>query len=240
MFKATVSAIESISDDIRILRLIPDAGYDYKAGQYAELTFDGFEARPFSIANAPGADFIEFHIRGVGHGARAYAAQGLKVGDEVMVSAPMGACVYIENCAKPIMAIAGGIGLAPIKAILEEAVRHKHGAPVYLYFGGRIESDLYLHDALEALAADYGDFTIVTALSEQDDGRHRSGLIADVVLEDFKDLSPFRVYIGGPPAMIEASVPGLLGAGLDVSCIHSDTTITMARPDNGDPARVHG
>ena len=239
MIQSIVSALIPISEDIRILRLQPSVPYHYEAGQYAELTFEGFDPRPFSIANAPGATYLEFHIRGVGQGARAYAARELRVGDTVMISPSMGQCTYVAGCSKPILAIAGGIGLAPIKALLEEAIHHGHEAPIYLYFGGRIESDLYMRDDIATLGAAHHDFTLVMALSAEKNSQYRSGMIADVVLEDFDDLNPFRIYIGGPPAMIEASVPGLLAAGADLSCIHSDTTITMTRPETNS-ARERG
>jgi len=62
--QATLIDFEDMNPDLRILTLKPTKKMSYKAGQYLELSADGFSPRPYSIANAPQEDgTITLHIR---------------------------------------------------------------------------------------------------------------------------------------------------------------------------------
>ena len=84
--------------------------------------------------------------------ASAHVFEALQAGDAVRVEGPSGTAYLREHHRGPIIAVAGGSGLAPIRAIVERALNEKLPQHLYLYFGVRSERDLYLHDHFARLA----------------------------------------------------------------------------------------
>ena len=118
--RCRVAEIEAVTDDIRILRIVATdtSLFDWRAGQYASFKIDGFEARDYSIANAPGEDFIELHIRRSGAGGFSdFICDDLKQNDPIDIKGAFGGAYFRENHKGPLLAVAGGTGLAPMKAI---------------------------------------------------------------------------------------------------------------------------
>lgn len=223
----TVVAAEMVTADIRILRLSPAEPFAFRAGQYANLSFGGLPGRDFSIASRPSDPVLEFHVRDHGTGASRYAVRQLRVGERVGLRGPLGSAVLQDGHAGPILAIAGGSGLAPMKSIVEEALARGHQAPVYLYFGARGEADLYGAGHFAALAARHANFRFVPVLSEPaGPTAHRTGYVGDAVAADFPRLEGFKAYLAGPPVMVESAAARLLANGMAGVDIHGDAFYT--------------
>jgi CDP-4-dehydro-6-deoxyglucose reductase/ferredoxin-NAD(P)+ reductase (naphthalene dioxygenase ferredoxin-specific) len=123
----------------------------------------------------------------------------------------------------PIIAIAGGSGLAPMKSIIETAVHLGLTQEIRLYFGVRTERDLYLVEHFEQLAVTHGNFQFIPVLAEPAGAtRWRTGLVGDAVLADIASPAGSKAYLAGPPPMIEAAVAQLRSRGLAASDIHAD------------------
>lgn len=219
---ARVLSTKEAAPGIRILTLAPQTPFPFKAGQYARLTFDGFDERPFSIASAPHLETLEFHIKSLGHGASAYAAEKLAVGETIGLRGPFGHA-FLRPEPTPILAIGGGLGTAPLKSIIESALNLKCAKTIHLYMGGRQASDLYLENHFMDLSAENLHFHATAVLSEPS-GRdhHRTGYVGRVAAGDFTELKGFAVYLAGPPAMVADTVPLLLDKGVLRENIFSD------------------
>lgn len=227
-----VTKLDNATHDIRRLRLkILDGGpYDFSAGQYASVEFAGLPARDYSMANRPDQAELEFHIRLLPGGAvTPFVAKRLKVGDRVKVFGPHGASYLRERHSGPIVALAGGSGLAPIKSIVETALAHGAKQPIHLYFGVRDERDLYLEDHFNKLAKKHANLTFVPVLSEPaGPTERRIGFLCDVVGEDFTNLDGAKAYLAGPPVMVETSVAVLQTLGVRKQDCHADAFYTEA------------
>lgn len=227
-----VAGIADATHDIRILRLCIDAGgpFDYAAGQYAAVGFDGLPPRDFSMASPAGGRELEFHVRAVAGGTvSAYVRRALKVGDRVRVEGPHGTAYLRESHRGPILALAGGSGLAPIKAIVERALAIALPQPIHLYFGVRDERDLYLEDHFRRLAATHPNVSFVPVLSEPSaPTRRRVGFLADAVAADFRDLDGAKAYIAGPPVMVETCAAAVQRLGVRSQDCHADAFYTEA------------
>ena len=90
----------------------------------------------------------------------------LKTGDELRVEGPFGFFLLRDGHRGPIVALAGGSGLAPIRSIVGEALRRNMPQDIRLYFGARDERDLYLLDEFAALAARHSNLHFIPVLSE--------------------------------------------------------------------------
>lgn len=231
-----VTALERVTHDILRVTLAIEAGgpFGFSAGQYCRVTFDDMPTRDYSMANCPTEDArgeasLEFHIRHVPDGAvSGYAWGRLSVGDMVAVEGPYGASWLREAHRGPILALAGGSGLAPIKSIVERALARGMDQPIHLYFGVRDERDLYLMDHFQALAARHGNLRFIPVLSEPAGPTdRRTGFLHDAVSADFADFDGCKSYLAGPPPMVEAATKLFTGRGMRQEDIHADAFYTV-------------
>jgi CDP-4-dehydro-6-deoxyglucose reductase/ferredoxin-NAD(P)+ reductase (naphthalene dioxygenase ferredoxin-specific) len=230
-----VVRLEDVTPDVRIVRLeVADGGpFRFAAGQYASVTFHGQPPRDYSMGNGPDEPVLEFHIRHAGnHGASAHVAGELRVGDPVSVEGPFGDGWLRQDHSGPILAIAGGSGLAPIKSIVETALVAGMKQDVHLYFGVRDEPDIYLEQHFMALAERYPNLRFVPVLSEPGAPTdRRSGMVGDAVAADLADFDNVKAYIAGPPGMVAAAVEMLLERGMPAIDIHADAFYTVAEKE---------
>jgi CDP-4-dehydro-6-deoxyglucose reductase/ferredoxin-NAD(P)+ reductase (naphthalene dioxygenase ferredoxin-specific) len=232
LLECRVIAIEPATHDIARLRLAIEAGgpFDFSAGQYARVSFAGQPPRDYSMANRPEEAVLEFHIRAMpGGGASRYVAERLAVGEAVRVEGPFGTSYLRERHSGPILAIAGGSGLAPIKSILETALSRGMRQPIHLYFGVRDERDLYLETHFAVLARAHANFRFVPVLSEPRGATvRRTGFVHEAVAADFADFDGCKAYLAGPPAMVEAASALLRARGMRREDIHADAFYSEA------------
>jgi CDP-4-dehydro-6-deoxyglucose reductase/ferredoxin-NAD(P)+ reductase (naphthalene dioxygenase ferredoxin-specific) len=223
-----------LTHDIKRVRLaVVDGGpFTFSAGQYASLGFAGLPARDYSMANRPDEATLEFHIRLVEGGAvTPHVREVLAIGDAVRVEGPFGSSYLRDNHTGPIVALAGGSGLAPIKAIVETALAAGKRQPIALYFGVRAERDLYAEAEFAALAATHGNFRFIPVLSAPEGATaRRTGFLADVVRADLAgtDLDGMKAYLAGPPIMVETALAALAALGLRRQDCHADAFYTEA------------
>lgn len=225
-----VTAIADATHDIQRIRLVSD-GVDplaFTAGQYARLTFPGAPTRDYSMASGPGEREFEFHIRRVPGGAATQRIHALlKIGDAVEVEGPFGASYLREQHAGPILCVAGGSGLAPIKGIVEAALARGMKQTIHVYFGARSERDLYLVDHFEDLAQRHPNLSFTPVLSDAPlGGCWRTGFVTDAVAKDLQDFDGWKAYVAGPPPMVEAAMQISTARGLRSEDLHADVFFT--------------
>lgn len=221
--EAVVAGIRDATHDIKVVQLKPKALIRFLAGQYAELRFDALPARCYSMANRPGEELLEFHIRLVPGGeVTRYVHDRLSVGETVVVNAPMGTSHLRTGRSGPILAVAGGSGLGPIKSIVDELVARGVSRKIYVYFGARGERDLYYHEHFQQLA-ERNAIVFVPVLSEVvGETSFRRGFLADALASDFGTLTEWEAYLAGPPIMVETCRQALLGKQLSEEHFHAD------------------
>lgn len=229
---AEVIGIEEMTHDIRRLALKLDdrARFRFTAGQYLKLTVEGAPARPYSMASRPDEELIELHIRAVPGGRTSSLIMStLKAGDRVSVEGAFGSAFFRDAHDGPMIAVAGGSGLAPIKSIVETALAAGRDAPITIYFGARAERDLYLVEHFRGLAARHGQVAYHAALSQEAAANCRSGLVSEAIAADQLLLAGAKAYVAGPPAMVDAVQAVLVAQGVALGDIHADSFFT---PDN--------
>lgn len=221
-----VVSLDRLTHDVTCVRLRPadGAAFAFRAGQYAKVTFSGQITRAYSLASLPDDPMIEFHIRQSSDGVTSkFVGEDLKVGAEATVEGPMGENYLREDRDGPIVGIAGGSGLAPVRSIVETALRRGARQPVTLYFGVRTERDLYMEAHFDALAAAHDNFRFIPVLSEADGATgRRTGLVHEAALADVTDFSGFTAYLAGPPVMIVAARDALVARGLRPEDFYAD------------------
>jgi ferredoxin-NAD(P)+ reductase (naphthalene dioxygenase ferredoxin-specific) len=226
-----VLSIDDATHDIKRVRLelVSGGPFYFSAGQFASVTFDGCAPRDYSMANVPGDPVLEFHVRrSQGGTTSAYVAEKLKVGGPVRVEGPFGASHLREAHRGPIIAVAGGSGMAPMKSIVDRALALGMPQHIYFYFGVRTERDLYLHDHFVELAAKHPTFHFIPVLSEGDGMNRRCGLVHEAVAADWDEFDGCKAYLAGPPVMVEAATKLFEQRDMRRLDIHADAFYTAA------------
>jgi CDP-4-dehydro-6-deoxyglucose reductase, E3 len=225
-----ISAMEQVAHDVMVmhLRLPASQEFKYLAGQYIDILMRDGRRRSFSMASRPqlGQD-LELHIRHVpgGHfSARVF--DSMKVKDLMRFQGPFGTFFLRDDSERAAILMAGGTGLAPIKALLEQAIAAQSPRTFHLFWGVRQRRDLYYHELLEDWAARHEALTYTPVLSEPDAGdgwAGETGFVHDAVLRHYGDLAAHEVYACGPPVMIDAAKKHFVAHGLNPERLFYDS-----------------
>jgi ferredoxin-NAD(P)+ reductase (naphthalene dioxygenase ferredoxin-specific) len=224
IIKGTVMAIETLTHDIRRLRIKPAKPMAFSPGQYASLQFTPDHIRPYSWAGLPDDEEMEFQIRQVPGGrVTDYVFSTLKVGDAVRISGPLGTAYLRQKHTGPMLCVGGGNGIAPIVSIVRGAMAADMHNPVHVYFGVRSQEDSYDLERLRRIAQEHGNMTlhVVVATGPVSDDQ-RSGLVTDAIQQDLPALNNFVGYFCGAPAMVEALSSLAQSLGMPLDKIHAD------------------
>jgi CDP-4-dehydro-6-deoxyglucose reductase, E3 len=169
---------------------------------------------------------VQLHVRHVPGGRFSEGVLGrLTKGDKLRVELPFGEFMLREGSSKPAVLLSTGTGFAPVKSIVEDAIKRKIERPLHLYWGARRANDLYLA-ALAQEWHDGGRVKFVPVLSEADDTwTGRRGFVHEAVLEDFSSLAGYEVYACGNPIMTSAARDTFTKAGLPANDFFSDAFV---------------
>lgn len=221
-----VASIKTLGPAVTQLSIeLPDTvDMKFRAGQYMNVLLDDGERRSFSMASAAGTHTLDFHVRRITDGRFTdRMLSTLVAGDTLKVELPLGSFRLHEEDYRPLVMVATGTGLAPIKAMLESLMDDPDCPPVSLYWGARSEPDLYLHDEILQWAERLYEFQYVPVLSRPASGwSGRRGYVQHAVCEDFPDLSEHAVYLCGSPTMIDDARRHFLANGASIDHLYAD------------------
>ncbi|MGQ0840630.1 FAD-binding oxidoreductase [Actinokineospora sp.] len=217
---------ERIGWDLAVVRVRSDYPVPYLPGQYVSVEVPQRPRlwRYLTPAIAPRADnLIEFHIRGVEGGwvSRSIVAHA-KVGDVWRLGPPMGRIGVDRDAGRDVLMVAGGTGLAPMRAIIEDLAQWGENPHVHLFVGGRVREDHYDVPHLQNLAASNPWLTVVPVLDSAPDAPGvEHGTLADVVTR-YGAWADRDVLVSGSPGMIRSTVSRMLVAGTPLDRITYD------------------
>lgn len=227
-YAGRIEYMKRLSPDLIRLRLSlpPGETIEFTAGQYINIILEDGQRRAFSFANPPHEkDAIELHVRWIPNGRfTTFVFTSLKVGDTLQFEGPLGNFT-LNDSTTPILFIAGATGFAPIKSIVEDAFHRGIQRPMWLYWGARRRSDLYLLELAESWQREHSNFHVVPVLSEaapEDAWQGRQGLVHEAMLQDFPNLIGHEVYVCGSVKMVESAVPAFIAQGLSEDACFSD------------------
>ena len=225
--KCQVETLDQLTHDTRLIRLSVTDGppLEFSAGQYAKVIFANNVEKYYSIASLPGDTSIEFHIRRSGDGGSSshFVLDALSIGDPVTVTAPMGNSYFRADHEGPILCVAGGSGMAPIRCIAETAIARGDGRDVHLYFGVRDEQDIYFEKRFSALTEEHAHFHFTPVLSEASSKTdRRTGFVHEAIEDDLPSFDGWKAYLCGPPIMVDSVTKLLKERGVHEDDIYAD------------------
>lgn len=217
---AQVTAIEQVASEIVRLEVQVADNVVFEPGQYVRIQPAGTDvSRSYSMANAPGANRLEFFIRSVQGGAFSQWLAGAKVGDALALSAPHGT-FFLRDEDRPRLFVAGGTGVAPFLSMLRSMARQSTAQRTTFVIGARTPDHLFAMDELKRLGSQLQGMDLQIAVEHDGGAGCHTGYPTDLIQK--LGLEPTtRVYLCGPPPMVEAGRRAAEAAGLpraDVLC----------------------
>jgi CDP-4-dehydro-6-deoxyglucose reductase len=215
--------------DIVEARLRPvGARLKYWPGQYIVLgPRGGGPERPYSIANPPRPDGeITLHVARVSDGATStWVHKRLSPGDAVLVAGPYGSFVGDLRMRGPVVAIAGGSGLAPVLALTEAALRRGYADPVTVVHSARTHEDLYATGLLGHLRRRHPNFRSVRTVTRAVDRRPGvwTGRVPEILGEVTGSLAGANVFIAGSPGFVAVCGTAARALGADGARVHVES-----------------
>ncbi len=226
--------IADLTHDIKLFRLqlAEPATMDYIPGQYVQVFTPIYEKnseevyRAYSIASDPAEKgIIDLIIRLVPGGiCTTYCFEYLKEGDEMKINGPYGDFRLSETDA-PIVFIAGGSGMAPIRCMLHHMRNTGNRRKAVYFFGANKVKEMFMVDEMRRFESELPDFRFVPVIAGPDpdetwDGE--VGLVTEAVQKGLQNASEYEAYLCGSPGMIDASIKVLMDLGVGESKIFFD------------------
>jgi predicted ferric reductase len=190
-----------------------------RSGQYFVwrfLTRDGWwRGHPFSISSAPNGRWLRITVKDLGDWSNSLLR--LKVGTRVFIEGPYGVLTGARRSRPKVLLIAGGIGIAPLRSLLE-ALPARPGDLTLLYRVGDMR-DIVFRSELETLAKARGAH-IHYLVGRR--GEIRDPLEARALQRLVPDIADHDVYLCGPLPMMDRVETSLRGLGLPQRQIHAE------------------
>jgi len=198
----------------------------YRAGQYVSVETPRRPRawRYLSPANAPNADgVLEFHVRAVpGGSVSGTIVWHSRLGDTWRIGPALGQLPFHIDPARRLLLIAGGTGVAPMKAMLEAMAQRPDSPRTELFLGARHWSDLYALDTVRSMSYRHPWLEVIPVVeNDATAAGAEHGTLADVVTR-YGAWADHEVLIAGSPGMIRATVSRMLVAGTPLHHIHYD------------------
>jgi NAD(P)H-flavin reductase/hemoglobin-like flavoprotein len=229
-WEADVVKVERRSVEVAVVEVAPREPFPYRAGQSVAVEIPQRPRlwRYFSPANAPDpSGRMQFHIQPIAGGLVSSAVvRRLSEGDTIRMGAPVGEQLTLpENGPLPdLLMVAGGTGLAPLRAVLEQIRRSWQaagsGPRAHLFHGSRMPWNLYDHEHLTELA-DRPWFDYTPVVSDDPTYYGAKGLVGTVAAKS-GDWSGRTVMVCGSPDMVRYSAQELRAVGVPTASIRRE------------------
>ncbi|MDG4751294.1 FAD-binding oxidoreductase [Micromonospora sp. WMMD718] len=228
-----VVACDAAADGVAVLTVRPMRRLRFLPGQAMPVCTPRLPGlwRWYSPANAPRRDgTVEFHVRAVGEGVVSpVLVERVALGEELWLGPAVDVGLSLEAAGEAdVLLAAGGTGLAPLRALVEQVAASPVKRRVTLVVGARTLLDLYDAVALDELAQAHRDWlTVELAFSDDGDVEPAAqGDLLTVALYHYRRGQAF--YVCGSPKLIEAARVRLPAAGIPADSLHLATTFRRA------------
>jgi NAD(P)H-flavin reductase/hemoglobin-like flavoprotein len=229
---AKVVAHERRTIDVAVIRVQPESRLDYEPGQSVSIET---ELRPrlwryYSVACAPREDTtLDFHVQARDGGPVSSAlVRNVTAGDILRLGPPVGQLVLEPDSDRDLLMVAGGTGIAPMKALIEQVARLDVPRRVDLFLGAPSVRRLYDIEDLKRLADQHAWLTLRVAVSDDETYDGDTGSVVDLVASQGPWASR-DVYVCGSPPMVGATVARLTETGVPQRRIRTEE-FTPSRP----------
>jgi sulfhydrogenase subunit gamma (sulfur reductase) len=229
--RARIRDIKLEAEEVKTYNLSIKSSFAAIPGQFNLVGFPGVGESPISFSSVVRNGYFDHTIKAVGRVTR--FLDGLKNGDELLLRGPYGKGWPLNiTKGKDILLIAGGVGLAPLRPVVQE-VLEKRGlfGEVSLIYGARNEKNVLFMDEFDKWKKGISLFLTVDEVTHPPKSpltkggskggwKHNIGLVTDLL--DKVKIKPDNTiaFVCGPEIMMRFICKGLLMIGLMQSSIY--------------------
>ena len=200
------------------------SGFEFEPGQYAKITLlepihndsEG-NSRLFSISTSPTKDYLMFTTRALETAFNKNILE-MPIGAKVAISEPGGNTVLHKDSSVPAVFLIGGIGITPVRCMVEYIVESKLPYKAYLFYSNPNAKSMAFFEDFENWAKEYPDFKFIPTIDDTTDKnwKYNIGYInKELILKNIPDINKPIYYIVGPLAMVDAMEALLIGLGIE-------------------------
>ncbi len=219
--KAKVADVSDMTSDVRLFKIMPEKAFKYKPGQFVMVSLWGAGETPISITSTHGIqEHIELCIKKVGFVTS--ALHSLKAGDSIGIRGPFGNGFSPAGVkGKDVLFAAGGIGIAPLRSLINEVLRNKKDfKKIELIYGSRSPSDILFMDDIGSWR-EKGMNVILTVDRKDRKWKGSTGIVTEHMDKAKILFKNAHAFVCGPHVMINAVMRELASRGM-----HDDKIIT--------------
>ncbi len=189
-----------------------DEPFTFQPGQYCFVTLNG-EKKQFSINNSPGQNNIITITTRLSESSFKKALKDLPIESEVELGPIAGVFTLPEDTSKPLVLIAGGIGITPFMSMLQYVKESSLTYNITLLYSNRNQASAAFLDELRKLPKALPNFKLILTMTEDNSwtGEKRK-IDSEFISEYFPDVNDNLYMVVGPPTMVEAVEKALLEA----------------------------
>lgn len=227
---AEIVDIKQETPDIKTFRLkfkdkaIGDS-FTYKPGQFVEFSVFGEGESPFCISNSPTRNSIECSVKKMGKATQ--ALHEMDTGDEVGIRGPYGNGFPLDELkGKNLLLVAGGIGLAPLRSLINYCMdNRKDYKTITIVNGARTSKDLVYKDEYKTWEKTKDTHLHLTVDCQEENWTCMVGVVPKILEEIKPTCKDSIAIVCGPPIMIRFTMPVLIKLGFCAESII--TTLEM-------------
>ena len=208
-YNASLISSNEVVPGVKKFRFTRAPDFSYEAGQYIMAKMGATLFRFFSISSSPTeTGYIEFTTRMSGSDYK-NALDMMKTGDSIHISGPFGRFTYNPEY-KKIVFLSGGIGITPIRSIMEYVSDKKIDADIVLLYGNKNEEGIAFKKDLDEISAGK-NMKVIHVLSDPGPAwtGYRGYISKDIIAKEVTDYMERQFYIVGPPGMVAALTKAL-------------------------------
>ena len=227
-----VTDIRKDTPDVKTFRILTPDGkkpFDHMPGQCAMISMPGVGEALFSITSSPtNTEFMEFSIKKCG--CVTDWLHAIEPGQQVTVRGPYGNGFPVETelKGKDLLFIAGGIGLAPLRSVINYCRHYRENyGTIDIVYGSRSKDDLVDYQEItDEWCREDGINVYLTIDREQEGWDGHVGFVPNYVKELNPDVSK-TVLMCGPPIMIKFTLAGLKELGFSDTQVYTTMELRM-------------
>lgn len=227
-----ITDIRKDTPDVKTFRANAPGGgvcFEHMPGQCAMLSIPGVGEAMFSITSSPtNTEFMEFSIKKCG--CLTDWLHQMDVGQQIAIRGPYGNAFPVETelKGKDLLFIAGGIGLAPLRSVINYVLYYRENyGKVDILYGSRSMDDLVDFNEIKTEWSNAQNVDVhLTIDREQDGWDGHVGFVPDYVKE-LQFSTDKTVLVCGPPIMIKFTLAALETLGFDKTQVYTTMELRM-------------
>ena len=229
---AVVTDIRRETPDVKTFRVVGLDGkkpFEHMPGQCAMISIPGIGEALFSITSSPtNKEFVEFSIKKCG--CVTDVLHAIEPGQQITVRGPYGRYFPVETVfkGKDMLFIAGGIGLAPLRSVINY-IRDKRDnyGKVAIVYGARSADDLVQLKEIEEEWKNEKDFSVYLTIDREQEGWEGHVGFVPNYAKEIGIPNSYTAVLCGPPIMIKFTLDGLCELGFDKTQIYTTLELRM-------------